>query len=138
MKKLIAIFLVCLMVASMVACGKKKSDPNGTQPQNGSSSQAGSADTTVPSQDDETDMNAGASAESTAPSEEPTEPTQDPNKIEPSPTTPNKGETDKDEDITVDFDENVGEDTPVVTPPSDNANSNFVIDFDDLLEASKN
>ena len=136
MKKLIVFLLVFVLILSIAGCGKKGNSTPDTQPQNGGSSQAGSVTPTGEAEDDETD-NSGASAESTAPSEEPTEPTQDPNKIDPAPTTPNKDKTDKDEDIKVDFDDNGGTDSPVITPPDDNNNRNFVIDFDDLLEASK-
>ena len=146
MKKLIAIFLVCLMIASMVACGKKTNDPNNTQPQNGGSSQAGSAEDAngATSNDNGAANNEdGPSAESTAPSEAPTEPAKDANKVEPTPNTPNSGENNKDEDIKVEIDnggnsaDTGSNDTTAVTPPDDNNNSNFIIDFDDLLEASK-
>lgn len=138
MKKLIVVLLISVLILSVAACGKKAVDNKETLPvSNGSSVQ--SPEDTATSADD---LDAEGSASSEAPEQDSTKPAEDSNKVDTTvPVDPEKP-ADKNEDIKVEINNDSNGngsgngDVTTVTPPDSNS-SDFVIDFDDLMSASK-
>lgn len=141
MKKLIAVLLTCAFVLSMAACSAKEViDTAGNIVENGGSSQQGG--TMTPS-DEKVEGGAISSGNG---GQDPTEPSDDPNKIGSVVViTPDGGGisagdgTNSDQgDTVIKVEINNGENNEpvVVTPPDSGENNSFVIDFDQLMGAS--
>ena len=131
MKKLIAILLVAVFVLSIAACGKK-TDTEATLPVSGGATEPVSTEGSTPADDaavtEATETSTAADDETTAPSETTG------NEIKPVETEPVQPDEKEDEDIKVE----IGGEDITITPPDEESNDNFVIDFDDLMAATGN
>ena len=130
MKKLIAILLVCVFVLSVAACGKKN-DPENTLPVSGGNTETHSTEASATAAATETPDTTEATASSVVPENDATQPSEG-NKIEPVKPDQGKPDTDEDDDIKIEIG---GDEDISITPPDEDTNSNFVIDFDDLIAA---
>ena len=136
MKKLsiIVIAVVIIALVAILITYNKNTASQGNLPQPTGSSETGSTNATTEATVGET---AAATTEATEPSTAPTEataPTQNPNKVD----TVVKDDTNKkDEDIKIEIDTGNGNNQGTPNTPSDDENDDFVITFDDLLNAAR-
>ena len=123
MKKYIAITLIFTLILTLVACGSKQSDPQNEAAGGETVSQVeGTQATTAGNEEADDDSTVAPEATATSTPEE--------NQV--TATTPKEESTNK-EDIKVPVDGDT--DVPIETP-DDGASSDFVISFDDLMEAN--
>lgn len=135
MKKLIAILMICAFALGMVACGgKKNADTPTTTTGNDTPGQTATAPQGE-NQATEGSVPPESIPDATDPTVESTP--DDPNKVDTPVTTPNQGSGDQgDTDIKVEINNGTSDDPVVSTPTDDDPEGSFVIDFDQLLDAS--
>lgn len=133
MKKLIALLLVCVLILSMAACGKKNTGANDLSVPDGST-ETTTGDTTATTEgtvsQDATEATEPSVSDDDA-TQEATKPTENDNK--------NDSSKEENTDIKVEINNggNNGDGGNInLTPPDGNTDNSFVINFDDLMAAS--